>query len=342
MSVSQRLCYDAKEDQILGPHTKVLVSMLRGLMSKWKQPIYYAFDMTLSATLLKEVIYKVENIGHNVVACVCDMAGGNRGLFSNLGVTESNPCFANPADERRAVWCFADVPHVLKLLRNHFLDSGFRLPSGTIINKQTIQMLLDKDGEELKIAHKLTPRHINVTGFERQNVRLAAQLFSRTTACAIRYVFPGENEMVDFFQLVNDTFDLLNTRVKTGKSATTSAYGVHLEAQSQLLDAMSKTISDLRVVGKTTLLPFKKGLLMSVSAAKLLLDDVRSRYDASYVLTARVNQDCLENFFSEMRGLGHHYDHPTAAEVKHRFRLLVIAINAVDLRNCNVQRDKVT
>ena len=46
MSVDQRMSYDAKEDRIIGPHSKALVFMIRGLMEKWKLPIYYDFDVT--------------------------------------------------------------------------------------------------------------------------------------------------------------------------------------------------------------------------------------------------------------------------------------------------------
>jgi len=195
MSVNQRLCYDAKEDQILGPHSKVLVFMIRGLLTNWKQPVYYAFDVSLNAALLKSVITAVENVGYDVVVCVCDMAGGNRGLLTSLGVTELHPFFANPVNESRSVWCLSDIPHALKLLRNHFLDHGFTLPSGTIIKKDTIKELMDMDCKELKIVHKLSPLHVNVVGMERHKVRLAAQLFSGTTAAAISYVFPDKMEM---------------------------------------------------------------------------------------------------------------------------------------------------
>ena len=148
---------------------------------------------------------------------------------------------------------------VLKLLRNHFLDHGFRLPSGTSITKDKVQELLDKDGEELKIAHKLTPLHLSVAGMERQKVRLAAQLFSRTTASAIRYVYPDQQEMADFVELVNDTFDVLNSRTTSAKFAWQSPYGMDTDRQDGLLDSMSQTMSQMRVIGKTAL-AFSKGL----------------------------------------------------------------------------------
>ena len=339
MSVSSQLCYDMKDDKVYGPHTKVLVFMIRGLLTNWKQPIYFDFDVTMTKQLILDVILRVEKTGYNVKACVCDMAGGNRGLLTSLGVSEVKPYFPNPADESMRVWCLADVPHALKLLRNHLLDSGFRLSTGTEITKEPIKQLMEKDASELKIAHKLTPLHLNVVGMERQKVRLAAQLLSRTTASAIRYAIPEKSELADFIQLVNDSFDVLNSRTKQGKFPWMSAYGLSLESQDKLLDEMYNTMSSMRVIGKTTLLPFHEGFMMSIAATKGLLKDINTAYGADYILTARLNQDCLENFYSQLRGLGHHYDHPSPIEVRNRFRLLLLTRNSVDLNSSNVQRD---
>jgi len=213
-------------------------------------------------------------------------------------------------DTSRKVWCFANVPHLLKLLRNHFLDHGICLPSGTVINKDTPPQLMDRDSGELKIVHKLTPLHLNAVGVERQKVRIAAQLLSRTTAAAIRYLFPNKIEMENFFELVNDAFDVLNTRVKTGHFHATSAYGTHLNTQQKILESMHKAVGGMRIVGKETLLPFQKGFMMTITAVKGLFASVQALHNAQYLLTARLNQDCLENFFSYLRGIEHHYDHP--------------------------------
>lgn len=78
---------------------------------------------------------------------------------------------------------------------------------------------------------------------------------------------------------------------------------------------------------------------MSITALRGLYKSLQSEYCVQYILTARLNQDCLENFFSQLRGIGHHYDHPTPLEVKYRFRLLLIARNCVDLNSSNVRRD---
>lgn len=41
MHIDSKVVYDCGIDQILGPHSKVQVVLLRGLTSKWKQPVYF-------------------------------------------------------------------------------------------------------------------------------------------------------------------------------------------------------------------------------------------------------------------------------------------------------------
>ena len=90
-------------------------------------------------------------------------------------------------DQSRKVWVFCDVPHLLKLLRNYILDEGIILPNSILIKKDLIENLLATQRGDLSITHHISEAHINVTGRARQNVRMAAQLFSRRTAQAVKY-----------------------------------------------------------------------------------------------------------------------------------------------------------
>ncbi len=41
-------------------------------------------------------------------------------------------------------------------MRNHFLDSGYLFPSGTVINKEVVEAVLTADQDEYKMCHKLS------------------------------------------------------------------------------------------------------------------------------------------------------------------------------------------
>lgn len=80
---------------------------------------------------------------------------------------------------------FADVPHLIKLLRNHFMDHGISI-NGEIVTKQAlIELLKETNGKDLIIAHKLTDLHLTVKNAGRQKVKLATQLFSHTNSKAV-------------------------------------------------------------------------------------------------------------------------------------------------------------
>ena len=53
---------------------------------------------------------------------------------------------------------------------------------------------------------------------------------------------------------------------------------------------------------KKQLLPFQQGIIISVSALKYLYMDLHNTYDSlSYLLTRRLCQDPLENYFGKLR-----------------------------------------
>ncbi|KAJ8890808.1 hypothetical protein PR048_010317, partial [Dryococelus australis] len=161
MRVDSKMCYDQREDRIMGLHSNAQVIIMRGLASKWKQPIFYDFDKNFTKDKLFEVIKEVGYSSLN--------------LWKNLQISKNKVSFTNPVDVTRGVRMFADIPHLIKLLRYNFLDYGIRLPCGTEVSKLQ-QILHDKD---LLLTSKLDSRvHLNISGRAQQKVKYATQLFS--------------------------------------------------------------------------------------------------------------------------------------------------------------------
>ena len=44
MSIKAEVEYDKSNDSVLGPYSDVQVIMIRGLVKKYKQPVYFDFD----------------------------------------------------------------------------------------------------------------------------------------------------------------------------------------------------------------------------------------------------------------------------------------------------------
>lgn len=99
---------------------------------------------------------------------------------------EDKTYFEHPCDENVKIHVFIDAPHLMKLLRNHFLDSGLHV-NEHFVTSAALERLLEINNGDLKIAFKLSRIHLDVQGTQRQNVKLATQIFSATNAAAIEW-----------------------------------------------------------------------------------------------------------------------------------------------------------
>ena len=326
--LTKDLNYDVGEDQIVGPYKSAQVVFIRGLFSKWKQAIFFNFDQPMTREILYDIIIKVEKIGFHVVTATSDMGPTNVSLANSLKINPENPFFPHPCREGEKIWYFYDIPHLLKLIRNHFIDDGFILPSGKIISKLDMINLLGKLGKEVTIAFKLTDRHVYCQQADRQKVRLAAQLFSKSTANALRTLFPGDEtktELANFVEDVDNFFDIFNSRIPFDKTKPLKcAFRINLEIQQQMLLKFKKTINRPLSVGRKCLLPYQKGILTCITALLDLFPYLQNKYGISYLLTSRLNQDIVENCFSKIRAMGGSNTSPGALEFQKRLRLLIL------------------
>jgi len=100
----------------------------------------------------------------------------------------------------------------------------------------------------------------------------------------------------------------------------TTPYGLALEEQDSLLNKMYETILLMRCTGKFGLQIFQKAILMQINGTKVLLK-ILQQNGLQYILTCKINQDTLENLFSQLRGTGGLDDHPTPLNALYRLRM---------------------
>lgn len=248
MKISEKVTYDSRNDQVVGPHKMVQVVMVRSLVGKWKQPIFHDFDKSMTKELFNSIVCALYESGYTVVSVVSDLGGSNRGFLNDLEIFTEKVWISNSNDNSLRIYFFTDVPHLPKLARNHFIDKGFVI-NDVHINVNPIQELLTLK-TEVTVAHKPSAAHIYVTGTARQKVRLAAQLFSNSVACALRFLgdngllkSPNWKECSDLVSTFNTWFDVFNLRVKQEDSRDTKkAFGPSMEKQKHVLTSMSNII----------------------------------------------------------------------------------------------------
>jgi len=324
--------YNQMTDEVVGPHSQMQVVMIRGLFSNWKQPIFIDFDTQMTSATLTNIISNVEENGYDVRAIVCDMGGGNQGLWKELGISIKRPWFSLGGQKKR-IHAFADTPHLLKLTRNWLLDKGFDLGGGEIVNADPLKALIAQDNGELKVCHKLSALHVECEGARRQNVRLAAELLSHTTATALKTFKPGFDADLatrtgEFIEVVNKWFDIMNSYIPNlGTDVGKCGYGLRKEDQDRALNEMYNLMESMRCIKKRALQVFQKGIMIGIKSIKGLFEDVQAIYKSRYILTHRVNQDALENLFSQLRTRGGLNDHPTALNALYRLRTVILGKN---------------
>lgn len=300
-------------DILYNPKGKVQCVMLRGLVKAWKQLVYYQFDTDMTRDILCDVILKAEAAGFIVVAMVSDLGSTNIKLWNSLGININNTTFANPAASIRQIYVFADAPHLLKLIRNNFLKHGFTLDGHSIQNviNSSVTEIIMRSEHDLKTAHRLSQKHINVQGTQTMNVKLDAQLISETTAKSIKFF--GEQGLLkskdwqdtsNFIALADAWFDVFNSRAPLDKKKCRVAFGINLSEQSNIVKSMMNTMKGMKVAMKNYLFPFQKGILVSCQSLLNLYEFLNTEFGLKYIMTYRLNQDGLEHLFGYLRQMG--------------------------------------
>ena len=107
----------------------------------------------------------------------------------------------------------------------------------------------------------------------------------------------------------NFRFDTMNSRVEKHPNPLLCGMGEGLFAvdQMKVLDDMEKFLDDFSVFSNDGKLlqskqPWQIGMQCSIKSTHALYDELVKNGPFRYLLTSRLNQDCLENFFSRIRG----------------------------------------
>ena len=172
---------------------------------------------------------------------------------------------------------------------------------------------------------------------DRQRVHLAAQLLSETAGRAISEIFDGQEKAAETIRTIDNGFDVLNSRQRFADKPLRCGLGVHLEEQEAALAKLEELIVTARFGKRTTLLPFQQGFLLSIRSTRALFRDMQGVDGFQFLLTALLNQDALESFFSTIRTKFGANMNPTPTELLYRLRLLLIGASPATSRQMSVR-----
>ncbi|KAF2884419.1 hypothetical protein ILUMI_21743 [Ignelater luminosus] len=295
-----------------------------GLLHNWKIPLgYFVSSGSVNSIALQHiietVINKLKDISFKPLVLVCDQGSNNRRVLKQLGASKENPVININGQE---VYTSFDAPHLLKCLRNNFMNTKVQF----FINKKAVSWTdveatyeVDKRSMTTRAMLKITPAHMSPSNFQKMRVKYAAQIFSHTVSAAIKTVSITKEvnsvtalDTADFIENINDIFDALNSRVlhdpnpkRRPLSTTILQNGIQYFQNIEVFEGNTKRNNIYCL----------DGFQWTLKSILLLWDHLR-KLGVKYLLTGFSNQDSLENFFSVIRNRGVYNPTPTVRQCR--------------------------
>lgn len=183
---------------------------------------------------------------------------------------------------------------------------------------------------------KLTRQHIDLTAFSTMKVSLATQVLSNTVAnCIEQYYGNYVSATVAFLRIMNKFFDLLNVRnlneATSKRNNDLKVYDSHTDQRLDWLEgdflhyfeewkaAVMTRPGDFTQLQRSKMQLSPQTLLGLEITARSVVACIRHLLAAGapFVMTARFNQDRLEQLFGNYRHKGGSNENPTAEDVQH-------------------------
>ena len=222
-----------------------------------------------------------------------------------------------------------DPPHLLKSVRNNLMKHNFDV-RGKLVKWQYISEFYEADRKQtVKLAPKLTPKHIDLPPFANMRVRFATQVLSHSVAAGIyTHVAFGALSSdaaftAEFIDTVDAMFDCFNAGSFCGPKPYRRALTVNSKQWKFLSDCKDLLLA-LSVVGSRTKPPCIDGFVLSINALTQLFSVLHDEYGFKFVLTNRLNQDALENHFAVIRSRGGFRDNPDPHAFESAFRQVLV------------------
>ena len=319
MSINQLLQYDIKHDIIIGfaddgaeriPRVAnvALVILLSGITKSWVQPV--ASVVARNATspnvihrLLCDIISQLQEADVRVKAIICDQGSNNVALSTILNVSPEEPYFSINGEK---IFFLFDTPHLIKCVRSNLRRHMLKVGTDVVYWSHIVALHGSLHHLRPRLAPCLTDKHVYRTPFGDMNVERAVQVLSSTVSLAL-LVLVSLNELpasakstADFIEKMDQLFDALNSSCITKKGSklryAISEHSEHVEFLKGCLQWLDKWQFDSPRQPHTI-----RGLKITINGVLLLWEELHVSYGFPHLLTRRLQQDPLENFFGLVR-----------------------------------------
>lgn len=324
---------------------RVLMFMLRGIQSKWIQPIAFYFCESPVKTpqlvhCIKEVLQALFETGLKVQVTVCDHVKTNVAAINSL-IDESRAAFTRTGREFRSVGFYFkdweiihiyDPPHLMKSIRNNLLTKDLIFTMDGHSFKASWTMILNwYEWDCYRMCLKLTDRHLIAEQIPKMKVKHAVQVLSRSVAAAVDnyaciYGYDrGTGKCCEFFDIL---FDSVNSRQLNPSHLkpldcvlrTGSAHFNFWKKAQNILSTMKFVDAQGHSSSNSVCITSWSFNLRGFEALWNVLNDLGFRY----VSLRNINLDPLINFFEQTRSHVDCNTGPTCSQFIGSFKTIMV------------------
>lgn len=204
-----------------------------------------------------------------------------------------------------------------------------------------------KEDNKYRSAPKLTDDHIYPDGRDKMRVKLAAQIFSHTVAAGLSVSVRGgllqsqASGTAEFVGCMNNLFDSMNSKERKSPKPLACAASARTNHEKFWRD-MCEWVQSWKFLNRdgtdSSAKPSQRGLIITLKAVLGVFEFFKSE-GIPFLLTNRLNQDCLENTFSSVRRRGGFRDNPDCREFRATIRYVIVHNFTKKTRRANCEKD---
>ena len=285
-------------------------------------PSFFRFVIFISfserANIVDLAVDELLSTGVTVTCVTCDSPSVQLSMMKELGA-DLNPDSPDLeiCKEKAGppIYFIHDNCHALKLVRNGWHHHRrIKNSKNEVIDWAYVERLFELQSlEHLKCANKLSTHHIFFQNVK-MKVKYAAQVLSRSVALSLKFCreelnlpqFKGSEATEEFLLIINDIFDLLNSRSKYSSSFYSMKNAMSDENKDVWMPVFDKTKEYLlglsSMNGKSMVKEDSRktgfaGFLLNIEAFKLIYAQLVVNGPLQYLCTYKFSQDPLEHFF---------------------------------------------
>lgn len=343
-----------------GIATHVLVFMLGGITTRWKQVVAYHFtgdsvNGVVFESIIRCIFQKVADLNLNILSITSDMGPCNQALWKSWGISAgkytSVKCkIPHPLQLNESVYIFADVPHLFKNIKAMLINNKiitlpqqivkkYNLPTNEILSSHLSEIIAHQESNEFKLAPKLSEEDLLPTHFSKMKVSTSTNVVNHSVSSALKFLSyvlnkPAYLTTAWFLDQVEKWFYIMTSRHPS--NALSKFNLVSYNETVTFLEDFKFIFANLEVGYKKLWKPSQTGVLISTQSILELHTNLLDSKGYGFLLTSRFSQDCLENLFSVLRSK---QIVPNALQVKNNLKLICVSQYLLNPTNSSYNED---